>query len=128
MINDYYGRDLAIYKLDRAREETDTSELLLENDRYKAANNRAYFAITAVLSMEPVAFKRHRDTIAYFNKNYVNEGKFPKSIEKSVAKAAKVRHASDYDEFYIASREEAILQIQVAKELINLVDNFITKQ
>ena len=74
MTKEFYGKDLARYKLDRALEELDTAELLFENDKLKAANNRAYYsiyyAITAVLCMEPIAFKRHKDTLAYFNKNY----------------------------------------------------------
>lgn len=109
MTKEFYGKDLARYKLDRALEELDTAELLFENDKLKAANNRAYYsiyyAITVVLCMEPIAFKRHKDTLAYFNKNYVNMGIFPREMGRNVQKAAKIRHASDYDEFYIAGRE-----------------------
>lgn len=129
MIREFYGKDLAKYKLDRAREELDTAELLFDNKKLKAANNRAYYsiyyALTAVLCLEPIAFKKHKDTIAYFNKNYVHVGKFPGEVGRSIAKAAKVRHASDYDEFYIASREEAEKQIQTAKLVIDLVDEFV---
>jgi len=126
-----YGKDLAIYKLDRAKEEVDTACLLLENNKYKATNNRAYYsiyyAITAVLCLEPIAFKKHKDTIGYFNKNYVHSGKFPKEIGREVSKAAKVRHASDYDEFYIASKEEAVKQIDTANKVIKLIEHFINK-
>ena len=49
-----YGKDLAIYKVERALEELDTARLLFENDKWKAANNRAYYSIyhsiTAVLA------------------------------------------------------------------------------
>lgn len=99
----------------------DTAELLFINSRLKAANNRAYYsiyyAITAVLCLELIAFKKHKDTLAYFNKNYVHSGKFPGEIGRKVAKAAKIRHVSDYDEFYIASQEEAARQMDTAKEL-----------
>lgn len=130
MMQEFYGKDLAGYKLERAREELDTAELLFDNEKLKAANNRAYYSIyyslTAVLCLEPVAFKRHKDTIGYFNKNYVHTGMFPEEIGRSISKAAKVRHASDYDEFYIASKEEAEKQIQTAKSIINLVEKFIS--
>ena len=53
----------------------------------------------------------HKDTIAYFNKNYVHTEKFPKEIGRNIDKASKVRHASDYDGFYIASKSEAENQI-----------------
>lgn len=128
-----YGVELAHYKLARAKEELDTARLLLEHSRLKAANNRAYYsiyyALTTILCLEPIAFKKHKDTIAYFNKNYVHTGKFPKEIGKEISKAAKIRHTSDYDEFYITSKEEAEGQINTAENLIDLVeiylDNFI---
>ena len=132
MMQEFYGGDLARYKLERAREELDTAELLFNNDKLKAANNRAYYSIyyslTAVLCLEPIAFKKHKDTIGYFNKNYVHTGIFPEEIGRRISKAAKVRHASDYDEFYIASKEEAEQQIQTAKNISNLVDEFISKK
>ena len=130
MTQEFYGKDLARYKLERAREELDTAELLFENERLKAANNRAYYSIyyslTAVLCLEPIAFKKHKDTIGYFNKNYVHTDRFPREIGRNISKAAKIRHASDYDEFYIANKEESERQIQTAKELADLVDKFIS--
>lgn len=132
MTQEFYGTDLAKYKLERAREELDTAKLLFENEKLKAANNRAYYSIyyslTAVLCLEPIAFKRHKDTIGYFNKNYVHTGLFPGEIGRNISKAAKVRHASDYDEFYIASKEEAEKQIQTAKILAELVDKYISER
>ena len=84
MTQKFYGKDLARYKLERAREELDTAELLFENERLKAANNRAYYStyysLTAVLCLEPIAFKKHKDTIGYFNKNYVHTDRFPREI------------------------------------------------
>lgn len=94
MTQEYYGKDLASYKLDRAREELDTARLLFENKKLKSANNRAYYsiyyALTAVMCLEPIAFKKHKDTIAYFNKNYVHTGVFPSEVGRNIAKAAKV--------------------------------------
>ncbi len=37
-----------------------------------------YHAIDTVLSMYGVAFKRHKDTLGHFNKNYVAAGLFPR--------------------------------------------------
>ena len=132
MTQEFYGEDLARYKLERAREEIDTAEFLFHNERLKAANNRAYYSIyyslTAVLCLEPIAFKRHKDTLGYFNKNYVHTGIFPEEIGRNISKAQKVRHASDYDEFYVASKEEAENQIRTAKMIADLVDKFISKK
>jgi len=39
MTEPVYGKDLALYKLERARDEIDTAELLFDHSKYKAANN-----------------------------------------------------------------------------------------
>jgi len=132
MKQEAYGKELAIYKIERAKEELDTAQLIFINNKLKAANNRAYYsiyyALTAVLCLEPIAFKKHKDTMAYFNKNYVHTGHFPKEVGREVSKAAKVRHASDYDEFYIAGRDEAKGQLNTANKVISLVESFIKKE
>ena len=45
----------------------------------------------------PVAF-------SYFNKNYVQPEIFPRELGRKIVKAEEIRHASDYDTFYIASK------------------------
>lgn len=54
-----------------------------------------------MLSLENVAFKRHKDTIAYFNKNYVRTELFPRKIGRMISEAQEIRHASDYDVFIL---------------------------
>lgn len=65
--------EFALYRLDRAKQEQATAELLYKENKLLAANNRAYYsifyAIRAVLAMEKIDFKRHKDVLAYFNKN-----------------------------------------------------------
>lgn len=36
----------------------------------------------------------------------------------------KIRHASDYDDFYVASRSETERQIVVAEEFIKMVEKY----
>ena len=88
-------------------------------DRYKGANNRAYYAIfhaiNAVHALDGRAFKRHKDAIANFNKDYVKTEIFPREVGRKIGEAEEIRHASDYDDFYIASKEETERQIDVYK-------------
>ena len=66
-------RDLALHRLTVAKEDLATAKDDFIGKHFRAANNRAYYSIyhsiTAVLALEQVAFKRHKDTIAYFNKD-----------------------------------------------------------
>ena len=109
-----------------AKEDLQAANLLLETNSYRGANNRAYYAIfytiSAVLAMEGVAFKKHKDTLVYFNKSYVATEIFPRNLGRKIVKAEETCHESDYDTFYIASKEVTIEQIQTAEQLIKLVE------
>ncbi len=125
-----YGtrKDLVRYRIETAKEDLVAAKLLFEAKAYKPANNRAYYAIfhavNAVHAMDGNAYKRHKDAIASFNKNYVRTELFPKEIGRRITGAEAIRHASDYDDFYIASREETEKQITVAEEFIRMVEDY----
>ena len=80
--------DVAKYKFEQTEDDLEAAKLLLEAGKYKAANNRAYYscfhAIDAVLAKEPVAFKKHKDTLSYFNKNYVHTEIFTRDIGRKI--------------------------------------------
>ena len=122
--------DFSKYRIEKAKETLKTAEFILEegND-YASANNRAYYAIfyaiRAVLALEQIDFKRHKDVVAYFNKMYVATGKFPKDLGRMIAKLQQLREKSDYDDFFVASIAKAEQQIMTAEKVITEVDYFI---
>lgn len=118
------------YRLQKAKDTLNTSEFILKELKdYTGANNRAYYAIfyaiRAVLALENKDFKRHKDVIAYFNKEYINTEIFPKKIGRKIAQAQRIREDSDYDDEYEPSYEKTQSQIDTAKELIELVDRYL---
>lgn len=123
------SREFALYRLERAKEEYETANLLYRENKLLAANNRAYYsifyAIRAILAMEKIDFKRHKDVLAYFNKNYVKTEIFPRQMGRRIIMASKVREDSDYDEKYEPSPEATSLQIETSKELIELVERYL---
>ena len=124
--------DIAKYKIECAKDELDTAKIVLEAQKYKAANNRVYYAcfhaITEVLALEPIAFKKHKDTLAYFNKNYVRTEIFPREIGRKISKLEIIRHKSDYDDFYLASKEEAVEQVTTAETLIDMIEKYVAQK
>lgn len=123
------SREFALYRLERAKEEYETANLLFRENKLLAANNRAYYsifyAIRAILAMEKIDFKRHKDVLAYFNKNYVKTEIFPRQMGRRIIMVSKVREDSDYDEKYEPSSEATYLQIETCKELIELVEKYL---
>ena len=130
-MNTKISRELTQHRLEQANEDLAASKLLYEKKFYKSANNRAYYSIfhsiKAVLALEPIDFKKHKDVIAYFNKNYVKTEIFPKVIGHKIAEATSLREDSDYDDEFIVNPDETLLQIQTAEELIRLAKDYINK-
>ena len=124
--------ELARYRLERAKQDLQDTELLYKNNSLLSANNRAYYsifhAIQAVLAIERIDFKRHKDVIAYFNKNYINTEIFPKKLGRKIGQAFQIREDSDYDYKFIPKIEQTAYQLETARELIKLVEEYINKQ
>lgn len=64
----------------------------------------------------------------WFNKDYVKTFVFPREIGRKISQAEEIRHASDYDDFYLASKEESERQIWVADEFIILAEKYCLEQ
>lgn len=124
--------ELVFHRLQIAEEDLASANLLWGLGQYRGANNRAYYSIyhtiDAVLSAEGVAFKRHKDTLAYFNKNYVASEIFPRTMGRRIVQAEEIRHSSDYDPFYIASKGGTQKQIETAKDLLDYAKRFIVER
>lgn len=120
-------RDLVLYRLEVAKSDIKSAKILLDAVEYRGANNRAYYgiyhAISAIHALDGNAYKRHKDALANFNKNYIKTEIFPRTLGRKIAEAEEIRHASDYDDFYIATREEAEEQIDTAVELVEKKKN-----
>lgn len=68
-----------------------------------------------------------QDTLGYFNKKYISTEIFPRELGRKIVKAEEIRHASDYDAFYIASREVTGQQIKTAERLLELASEYLKK-
>ena len=125
-------QDLVLYRLETAKNDLKSARVLLAIEDYKGANNRAYYsifhAINAVHAVSGKAYKRHKDVLANFNKEYVKTSIFPREMGRKIGQAEEIRHASDYDDFYIASKEESEQQILIAEEFLILVEKYCLEQ
>lgn len=122
-------KDLCDYRLKSALETMETANWCLENKHYKDAINRCYYsafyAAKAVLAMEAVDFKRHKDVVAYFNKNYIATGKLPREVGKKLANLQHKRENSDYDDFFVASLEKTEKQYEAAEYIIAEIQQYL---
>ena len=125
-------KELSAYRMEGARETIEVAEDCCNGKHYRDAINRSYYAafyaVKAVLALDERDFKRHKDVIAYFNQNYVASEILPKDIGRKIARLQQRREKSDYDDFYIASKEEAEEQIGNAKSIIAAIQDYLVRK
>ena len=125
---------LAVIRMERARELLGEAQELLEKNSYKSANNRAFYAIEkcvkALLATEQVEVLTHNGAMKMFNMTFVHSGDGIFTVEdyQKVAKAEQIRSASDYDDFYIASKEESRQQVENAAYFVEKVEMYLVKK
>lgn len=118
-------RVLASVRMERAIELVDEAKELLQNERYKSANNRAFYAMEktmkALLAIKEIDADSHNGCLRQFNVHYIKEkvGGFEPGDYKKIANAQRIRNVSDYDDFYIADKKECQQQVEMATEFLN---------
>lgn len=129
MCLDETKKNYVMYRLSTAKENLDSALVLYDNNQLKSAANRAYYCVfhsmRAVLAVEGVDFKHHSGVIAHFRKEYIKTGVFGKSLSTIIQTTSMVRESSDYDDFYMISRDDAKRQIDDAQIFYNEVEKYI---
>ena len=119
-------KDLSNYRITEADDSLKVAAHCLKEGLYKDSINRSYYAafyaVKAVLALSTVDFKRHKDVMGYFNKEV-----FPREIGRKLGTLQRVREKSDYDDFYIASKEKATEQFQTAELVIDEAKKYLEK-
>ncbi len=133
MDREYYLA-LAKVRVDRAKELLIESEELLGREAYKSANNRAFYAIEkavkALLATQEIEVSTHSGGMKQFNFNFIfrGDGTFTAEDYQKMARAEQIRNASDYDDFYVASKEEARQQVESANYIVTKIEAYINAQ
>ena len=53
---------------------------------------------------------------------------FSRDLGKRIGKAEEVRHNSDYDEFYLVTKEESIKQVETAELLLTEIEKYLKEK
>lgn len=120
---------LSKYRIDEAYEFLNSGKKNLEMNEYKTANNRAYYsvfhAMRAVLALDEVDFKKHSGVIAYFREHYVKTGIFDRKYSDIISGTSLIRNKSDYDDFYVADKEETAELLSDAEKFTQAVKEYL---
>ena len=124
--------DLARYRISRAKETLAAAERELRAEDFRSANNRAYYAvfhaIRALLALDGADYKKHSGVLAHFNQYYIKTGVFPIEFSTIVGNASIIRNGSDYDDFYICSKEQTIRLVESVSIVIAAIERYLVAE
>lgn len=124
-------KDLCRYRLKKAEMCLDSAKVLARSEDYCSAANRAYYSIfhciRSLLALEGTDFSKHAGVMAYFQRNYVKTGIFGREYSKILTNAFEIRSESDYDDYYVISKEEVEEQIENAQYFRNGITEYVNQ-
>lgn len=132
-MNEEYYVALAKVRLERSEELLVEAKDLLSKGAYKSANNRAFYAIEksikALLATQKTEVTTHNGGLKQFNFLFIfkGDGTFTPEDYQMIARAEQIRNASDYDDFYVASKSESRQQVEDAEYLLIKIKQYILK-
>lgn len=125
-------KDLSDYRLEQAERCIKPARVLASDGDFKGAANRSYYAIfhcmRSVLALEGIDFSKHSGVSAYFRKQYIKTGLFATELSDMIGEAFDMRNDSDYDDFYVLSREDVEDQIENAQKFYSVIEKYLRKK
>ena len=124
--------ELSGYRFEQALQCIKSAKILLEAGDYKGAANRSYYAIfhamRSVLALRKIDFSKHSGVSAYFRKEYIKTGIFDVELSDIISIAFDARSNSDYDDFYVISKDEVEEQIANAIKFCEVVKVYLDEK
>jgi len=121
---------LSVYRLEKAYECIKSAEALKVIEDYTTVANRAYYAMfhamRAVMALDGEDRKKHSGVVAYFQEHYIKSEIFDKDYSYAIKNAFLIRQESDYEDFYVVSKSEAVEQLENAKKFVTAIDKYIS--
>lgn len=116
-------------RLEIAKERLDFADKIFVIGDYKTVANRSYYAVfsamRAVLALEGFDSKKHSGIIAEFRRNYLKSGILPKYLSYIIEALVEIRQGSDYDDFYLISKEEVKEKYESAVQFVCEVEKYL---
>lgn len=121
--------DLSRYRLQKAKDDLVVAKSNLEIKKFAQSINRSYYAMfhaaRALLALDKLDSKKHSGIISFFNLHYIKTKYIEQHYLEMLNTAFRLRNSADYDDFYIASSDEAYTQYENAEKFINRMESYL---
>lgn len=124
--------ELSKLRMDNARTLLESAHVLLDAGDYKSVANRSYYAVFAAMRacLAPLGIdhKKHSGVISDFRLNFIKTGKLKTELSDIISELFDVRTQSDYNDFFVISKEDVKKQLDNAEVFIREVEQFLKSE
>lgn len=124
-----HSKELADYRLQQARETLLEAEGLCTMSLWRGTINRAYYAmfyaVLALAVLRQQVTSKHSGVLAFFDREFVKTGIFPKELSHAFHKAFDSRQTNDYGEIFAVSGEDATQTLAEAQNFVLSIESYI---
>ncbi|MDO9614399.1 MAG: HEPN domain-containing protein [Bacteroidota bacterium] len=124
--------ELIKYRLEEARETIADVQLLIDNDRLRAAVNRIYYGMFYSLLALGLAYQfetsKHQQLLGWFNKNFIHEELIDARFGKIINKASNRRTQGDYESYVEFDKAVILEMFDEMKEFISEIERFLNQK
>lgn len=129
---DFNTREEILLFLENADEMLSVAQLMLGNDFYSSACNRAYYAVfyaaSALLAAKRMAFGKHSAVMAAFRQNFVKTGEIDVKWSRIYERILSHRQSGDYDIHISIEKEQAVTDLKDAQEFVKDVKAWLQER
>jgi uncharacterized protein (UPF0332 family) len=125
-------KDLCKFRFEQGQAALESAKMLFDQNDIRGSLNRSYYAIfyaaRALLAINQLETRKHSGLVSTFIKEYVSTGIFDKEFSSIIKSAQKIRIESDYEDFYVLSREMAQTQIENAEKFVRKIEEYLVEK
>lgn len=129
---DFNTREEILLFLENADEMLSVAQLMLGNDFYSSACNRAYYAVfyaaSALLAAKRMAFGKHSAVMAAFRQNFVKTGEIDVKWSRIYERILSHRQSGDYDIQISIEKEQSVTDLKDAQEFVKDVKAWLQER
>ncbi len=120
---------LVRYRLEQAVETLRETNLLLDQNAWRGAQNRAYYAmfyaVLALLATRQLGSSKHSGVLGLFDREFVKPGLLPRELSRSLRLAFNRRQSWDYGEVAALDPDEITEMVTGAKLFVQAIQEFL---
>ncbi|MBL7161605.1 MAG: HEPN domain-containing protein [Anaerolineales bacterium] len=121
--------ELSKYRVQQAHETLHEAEILFREGAWRGAVNRSYYAMfyaaLALVTVRSYSTSKHAGVIAFFDREFIKTGIFPKELSRNFHLAFDQRQVQDYGEFTVINDTLAQETLANAITFVDAIETYL---